>query len=193
MRTMIGIVGRKRSGKDTLANFATEILGDARVLSFAEPLKQACKHAYNLRDEQLDETKDEIDKRWGMTPRDMMKTLGVDYFRSKDPSQWTKNMGFRIEGAVSRPETAVVISDVRFQNEAAFVRENGGVLIHVSRDLPSNSDDHESEKTTDEIVCDHYINNNGSLRDLKNKLRVAIEIMSDQDRHASHGDHTLED
>lgn len=190
---MIGIVGRKRSGKDTLANFATEILGDARVLSFAEPLKQACKHAYNLSDEQLDETKDLIDKRWGMTPRDMMRTLGVDHFRSKDPGQWTKNMRFRIEGAISKPETAVVISDVRFQNEAAFVRENGGVLIHVSRDLPSNSDDHVSEKTTDEIVCDHYINNDGSLRDLKNKLIVAIEIMSDHDRHAAHGDHTLED
>lgn len=178
MRTVVGIVGRKRSGKDTLANFATEILGDVKVLSFAEPLKQACKHAYNLRDEQLDETKDEVDKRWGMSPREMMKTLGVDYFRAKDPCQWTKNMKFRMDKAVSSPETVVVISDVRFQNEAAFVRENGGVLIHVSRALQSNSDDHVSEKTTDEIACDHYIANDGSLQDLKNKLRAAIETTS---------------
>lgn len=178
MRTVVGIVGRKRSGKDTLANFATEILEDVKVLSFAEPLKQACKHAYNLTNEQLDEAKDEVDKRWGMSPRSMMKTLGMDYFRSKDPCHWTKNMKFRIEGWGSDPETTVVISDVRFHNEAAFVRENGGVLIHVSRDLQSNSDDHVSEKTTDEIVCDHYISNDGSLQDLKNKLVEALEALS---------------
>ncbi|CAN0235963.1 unnamed protein product [Scytosiphon promiscuus] len=114
---MIGIVGRKRSGKGPLATFATENLEDSKVVLFAEPLKQACKHAFNLRDEQLDETRDEIVKRRGMAPRDMMKTLGVDYFHIKDPG-----LDFQTRNNSSRD---VVTSDVRFQNEAPFVRENG--------------------------------------------------------------------
>lgn len=165
MKTLIGIVGRKRSGKDTLAGFISGMSPGTRVLSFAGPLKQACKHAYHLSDDQLDDTKDVIDHRWGMTPRDMMKSLGVNYFRSQDDGHWTKNMSFRLEGLGKN--VTVVISDIRFQNEAAFVREHGGVLIHVSRDLESNSDDHVSEQTTDAIECDHYIRNDGSLDDLR--------------------------
>ena len=172
MKTLIGIVGRKRSGKDTLAGFMREISPGTRVLSFAEPLKLACKHAYQLSDAQLDDTKDVIDHRWGMTPRDMMKSLGVNYFRAQDEEHWTKNMSFRLEGVGN-----VVISDVRFQNEAAFVRERGGVLIHVSRDMESNSDDHVSEQTTDAIECDHYIRNDGTMNDLRVSLKTVLLCM----------------
>lgn len=171
MQTLIGIVGRKRSGKDTLAGFIRKMSPGTRVLSFAGPLKQACKHAYHLSDEQLDGTKDVIDHRWGMTPREMMKSLGVAYFRSRDEEHWTKNMSFRLEGLKN---VTVVISDIRFQNEAAFVREHGGVLIHLSRDLESNSDDHVSEQTTDAIECDHYIRNDGSLEDLRANVRMVL-------------------
>lgn len=169
MKTLIGIVGRKRSGKDTVAGFIRDMSPDARILSFAGPLKQACKHAYHLTDEQLEGTKDSIDPRWGVTPRDMMKHLGVNYFREQDPEQWTKNMGFRMDGLES-----VVISDVRFPNEAAFVREKGGVLIHVSRDVESNCDDHVSERMTDEISCQHFIRNDGSLDDLRAEVKMVL-------------------
>lgn len=175
MKLLIGIVGRKRSGKDTLAKFAREMCGDVNIMSFADPLKQACKHAYHLREEQLEETKDVVDKRWGMTPRDMMKSLGGKYFRSEDPDHWTKNMGFRIQGLDN-----VVVSDVRFHNEAMFIRSNGGVLVHVSRDLESNDDDHVSEKTTDEIVCGYSIHNDGTLEDLRRKLAGLMHVLMEK-------------
>ena len=99
-----------------------------------------------------------------------MKSLGVNYFRSQDEENWTKNMSFRLEGVGS-----VVISDVRFQNEAAaIVRERGGVLICVSRDMESNSDDHVSEQTTDAIECDLYIRNDGTMNDLRVRLKTVL-------------------
>ena len=169
---MIGFVGRKRSGKDTLAMFVRDLWPDTNIMSFADPLKQACKHAYHLRDEQLEKTKDVVDPRWNMTPRDMMKSLGGKYFRYEDPHHWTKNMAYRIQGSGS-----VAISDVRFQNEAAFVKESGGVLIHVWRDMESNSDNDVTEQTTDEISCDHYIRNDGSLEDLRDKLVAVLSVL----------------
>ena len=170
MKLLIGLVGRKRSGKDTLASFVQDVYPEFTIMSFADPLKQACMHAYHLTDDQLEETKDIVDPRWGMSPRDMMKSIGTKYFREEDPDQWTKNLGFRMSGMEH-----VIVSDVRFQNEALFLKENGGVLVHISRDLESNYDDHVSEKTTDEIVCEYSIRNEGSLEALMDK---SIELMS---------------
>lgn len=172
MKTMIGIVGRKRSGKDTLAMFVKDTFPRTNIMSFAEPLKLACKHAYHLQDEQLEAKEDVVDPRWNMSPRDMMRSLGVDHLRAVDPEHWTKHMAFRI-----RAMESVVISDVRFQNEADFVRRNGRVLIHVARDLQSNCDSHVSEATSDEIPCDHYIQNDGSLEDLRKKLTAVLSPM----------------
>ena len=162
---LIGIVGRKRSGKDTLARFASEEWEDIDILSFADPLKQACKHAYNLKDHQLEKTKDVVDTRWGMTPREMMKSMGHEYFRSEDPDHWVKNMGFRVRGL-----KRVIISDVRYHNEARFIRESGGVLVHVKRETGGVCDDHPSERATDEIVCDYSIINDGTLEELREKF-----------------------
>ena len=172
MHLLIGIVGRKRSGKDTLAGFIDDTIDEVNILSFADPIKFACQHAYHLRSTQLEETKDVIDPRWGITPRDMMKSLGGKYFRSQDPDHWVKNMGFRIQGM-----ERVVISDVRYHNEASFIKGKGGILIHVWRDIEENDDDHVSEKTTEEIKCDYYIENDGSLEDLRGKLMDIIQSM----------------
>lgn len=170
MKLLIGLVGRKRSGKDTLARFCQDKSPEITIMSFADPLKQACKHAYHLTDDQLEETKDIVDPRWGMSPRDMMKSIGTKYFRTEDPDQWTKNLGFRMSGMEH-----VIVSDVRFHNEALFIKENGGFLVHISRDISSNDDDHVSEKTTEEIVCEYSICNDGSLEDFRAK---SIELMS---------------
>lgn len=173
MKLLVGLVGRKRSGKDTLAGFIRETDPGVTIMSFADPLKQACKHAYHLTDDQLEETKDVVDPRWGMSPRDMMKSIGTKYFRVEDPGHWIKNLGIRMSGIDS-----VVVSDVRFHNEALFIRENGGVLVHVSRKIEGNDDDHVSECTSDEIDCGYYISNNGSLEDLRVQLDLVLRTIS---------------
>lgn len=172
MKLLIGLVGRKRTGKDTVAKFVDEMSEGMSVMSFADPLKMACKHAYCLSESQLEQTKDVIDSRWGMTPRDMMKSLGVKYFRSQDPDHWIKNMVFRLQGLDN-----VIISDARFHNEAMFIKRHGGVLVHVSRDLESNEDNHVSERTTDDIVCDYFIRNDGSLDDLREKVLALMRSL----------------
>lgn len=176
MKLLIGMVGRKRSGKDTLARFVQEMNPEFTIMSFADPLKQACKHAYHLTEDQLEETKDLVDPRWDMSPRDMMKSIGTKYFRTEDPGHWTKNLGFRMVGI-----DHVVVSDVRFHNEALFIKENGGVLIHVSRETEGNDDDHVSETTSDDLVCEYSISNNGSLENLRVQLGVVLSTMMDNE------------
>jgi hypothetical protein len=61
----------------------------------------------------------------------------------------------------------VIFTDVRFLDEARFIKKAGGIILRVVRDL-ENKDTHSSETETDKITADYTIYNNGSLEDLAN-------------------------
>jgi len=57
----------------------------------------------------------------------------------------------------------VVVDDLRFPNEAKFVKEQGGVIIQILRpDLPESLDGHASEKYWEEIDPDYVVYNEGT-------------------------------
>ena len=155
----IGFVGRKRSGKDTCASYLVDNY-EFKNYSFASPLKEACKHIYCLQDEDMELGKDKLIEHWNMTPRDMLKLVGTEFFRNKDKDHWIKNMNIRIS-----KENNVSVSDVRFQNEASFLKEKGFILVHILRNN-MEEDNHESEVSSDSIKCDYNIQNNGTIEEL---------------------------
>lgn len=60
------------------------------------------------------------------SPRIMYQRFGTDFARkrvSKD-SIW-----FDIA-----PQSGIIVSDVRFENEAQWIRDNGGIVIHIERE-----------------------------------------------------------
>lgn len=65
-----------------------------------------------------------------------------------------------------------VITDVRFPNEAEAIKQRGGVIIKVdSTDrIGKVSDEHISETAMDSYPHDHYIDNNGTIEDLIEKV-----------------------
>jgi hypothetical protein len=141
-------------------------------LSFAGPLKAACAAIFGFTDEQLNGALKEVpDAKWGVSPRQVMQRFGTDLMRKysnlmvpvKNPEDfWITVMAKRI---ASLPEgTHIVISDVRFANEAAFVRQLGGVIIKIDRPDTAASDPHASEAL--DFSADSVIVNNGSIADL---------------------------
>lgn len=64
-----------------------------------------------------------------------------------------------------------IITDVRYKNEADAIKSLGGILIRVDRNTELN-DDHISETALDDYDgWDYVIDNNGTLGDLRNKVR----------------------
>lgn len=138
---LIGLIGYKNAGKDTLADYLVREHGFEKH-AFADPVKEVCRIMFHLTPEQLTdpEAKETVDERWGTTPRKMMQKVGTDMVRAQlGDDFWLRHMDARVQ----RKEK-VVVSDVRFPNEAEWVRQNGGVLVRIV-DGTQHNDYHASE------------------------------------------------
>lgn len=183
--TLIGITGRKGSGKDTIGKYLVEKYNFKR-LAFADPLKDACKIIFGLTDEQLydNKKKEVIDNYWKYTPRYILQKVGTELFRntlskelkyiSKDI--WIRSVEKSILDNIKKGYNKFVITDVRFYNEHNFITDNNGTIIKVIRpSLMNDKNIHSSEIMTDYFPADITLVNNGDIIDLYNLFEHEIE------------------
>jgi len=176
---IIGITGNKQSGKDTCAKYLVEKYNFLH-LSFAEPLKKACKLLFNLNEEQINGSeKEEIDLFWKISPRRIMQFVGTEIFRDKikelipniDSNFWIKLMEQQI--LKLNPNTNIVISDVRFLNEVEFIRKYNGIIVKINRN--NEIDNHLSEMEINKIIPDFIIDNIGTFDELNKKIENIVK------------------
>ncbi|ATI18847.1 deoxynucleoside monophosphate kinase [Streptomyces phage Diane] len=77
---------------------------------------------------------------------------------------------------------ALVVTDVRFPNEAQAIADRGGVMIQIKRPGAGPAKDrlgrvHESETALDDWSFDHVLHNDGSVRDLHLKLYGVADLV----------------
>jgi hypothetical protein len=98
--------------------------------------------------------------------RALLQELGVAVRDLIDPDAWVMACAKRIaEEADDLPWLKhVVITDVRFPNEAAWVESVGGTVVRVERDVPELN--HVSERPLQVAVT---LDNNGTLEELEAK------------------------
>ena len=63
----------------------------------------------------------------------------------------------------------VIISDLRFSNEACAISKRGGRLVKINRDVPKGIDPAEVD-LMNWGDWDHIIDNNGTLNELNEKV-----------------------
>jgi hypothetical protein len=170
---LIGLLGRKRVGKDTLANILINKYGFHQLV-LADPLKEACRALFDFNDEQLyGDLKETVDKNWGITPRKAFQYLGTDIIRNKfhelipdiQDNFWIRRMIVRYKKLqqIYGEDVDVVVSDLRFHNEINEIYKHNGIVIKIERNNKIE-DDHISEKTIDSInTYDYLIKNDSSL------------------------------
>jgi hypothetical protein len=144
---VIGIVGRAGHGKDSVGS----ILESERSLvrdAFAAPLKDAARAMWLFSGDQLyGGLKNAVDPRWGISPRQAMQYLGTEIGRvlfaklmpEIGDTFWLHHLMLRVqEHKATGMYRGVVVCDVRFQNEAAKIRELGGKLVRVIRPIATH-------------------------------------------------------
>lgn len=159
---LIGLSGMKQSGKSTVANYLNTRKGFTE-LSFAHPLKEIIgKQLFGLNDSQLygsDEDKERVIKEWHRSPRQILQIVGTDLFRNGfDSDFWIKLCLRRIrEIRKNNAKARIVVSDCRFYNEQAELKELGAYSINVIKTGQVSSDGHESEHGVDGYPFDYQI------------------------------------
>jgi hypothetical protein len=186
----IGIIGRARAGKDTAGKFFVDGHGYRRV-ALADPLKEAALDLdpiidlspYDVYGFQAAEVRRLADLvRWSgweaakeiPEVRRTLQYLGAA-MRAVDPEIWLRAALATAQEA-NEQGVPVVITDVRYRNEAASLVRAGFHLIHINRPgIPQL--DHESERDLGPEDARYMVQNDGDLARLDEQLeRIWDEI-----------------
>ncbi|MHA1681153.1 MAG: hypothetical protein ACTSUE_09100 [Promethearchaeota archaeon] len=186
---LIGFTGTMGSGKDTAALHCIEQHNMIR-LSFATPLKQACMKMFGFSHDQMHDTilKETIDTRWNKSPREVLQWMGTDVMREQfGPDFFVKRMEIEINNCVLdkiflNKYDGIVITDVRFDNEAALIRGLGGSIVHIRRSQQNKSStkrvkqhtEHVSESGISHNFLDQNIVNDGTLGKLFSQVDTLL-------------------
>lgn len=169
---LIGIAGAARTGKDTLANFIIAAIGGYRY-GFADPIREMMKPlGIDMSDPYWQVNKENVIPALGVSPRRIMQTLGTDWGRQMINARlWI----FLANQRLLAFGPGMVISDVRFEDEADWIRQHGGLILHIQRDVQA-VEEHVSENGVQIQDVDFVIKNDGSLEDLQNIVKNIFHV-----------------
>lgn len=173
-KTLIGLTGYAGTGKDTVREILCKAHG-FEGMAFADPIRMMLRELLLcsgitdawMQDRQL---KESVIPALGVSYRHMAQTLGTEWGRSLHPDFWTRLTGAYIDDAHQQQHSTrcapFVISDVRFANEAQFIRDRGGLIWRLERKAAVPVRAHASEAEIYHIHADAVVSNNGSIEDL---------------------------
>lgn len=168
---LIGLSGPAGCGKDTAAAAMLACDNSLFWTAFANSLKAGICTMFGLPTNIFSnrETKEKIIPEIGKSPRQLAQIIGTECVRKMiSEDAWLFVMKQFIEAAAKAGIDKLIITDVRFENEARFIREQGGTIIHiVRRDVTWNHEGHESERGIEIMPDDHMLTNNSTLDEFK--------------------------
>jgi hypothetical protein len=172
---LIGLCGAAGAGKNTVA----EMLVGFRQIAFADPLYECVAAITGLPAERLRDrdAKEAVIDWLGKSPRQLLQIMGTEFGREMvHPELWIKIAMARIADDLAAGRN-VVITDVRFDNEAQAVVAAGGECWRVVRKgwrcLDAGTAMHPSEAGVSGHLIARTIDNSGTLNDLRGILDAA--------------------
>ena len=166
---LLGLTGPAGVGKDTVAM----LLRDYGFSSYAiaSPLKKMLA-AIGLHEPKTREEKEVNLPGRQFSYRKAAQTLGTEWARKLEDAFW-----LNLAEQELRKHDRLVITDVRFENEAAWLRERGGRLIHISgraTTVDGEAAKHASEAGIKPIPGDLYLVNDATLAELNSKISLLL-------------------
>ena len=193
---IIGLTGAGGAGKDTTADVLCELVPGAMRFAFADALREEIAQAFGVDARMLANpiTKqvrfDRLAMRhcadagflqyaWELSlldalmPRTLMQRWG-DYRRASDPD-WYLLPALRARLlAVEQQRPMLIVTDVRFPNEARWLRNVGGELWRIVRPGVILGR-HDSDIALVNEPVDYQIRNDGSIEHLR---RVVVDLLT---------------
>lgn len=187
---LIGLTGPAGSGKDTAADHLETQHHFARW-AFAEPMRtmlEALLVECGLDYAHLFEPalKERPIPGLGFSYRQLAQTLGTEWARTQLAEDfWLRCAGLCTGLASADPaeqqpiHDRIVFTDVRFPNEAAWLRDRGGVIVRVERPGVAPVRAHVSEQHA--IEPNFIVWNSGGLEQLQQQLDSVLMLVAGED------------
>jgi hypothetical protein len=197
---IILISGKKQSGKNLTASLIEELSenpNNIEVFAFADTLKNMASNFFYdvlLNDTYVDQHSYEKDSfknkvipfkfnEKKCTYRKFLQYFGTDFMRELfSDNLWVDNVIDFIKGnLLHTADNMFIITDARFPNEIERVQEKLGkkcdiISLRVERpSLPVNPSSHISETALDDYFFDYTIINDGTKKELKEKVKKFLE------------------
>ena len=214
---IIGICGLIGAGKDTAADYLVNF-HEFRRDSFASTLKDAVAAVFGWDRELLEgrtkearEWREQVDLWWSnrlsmptLTPRWVLQNWGTEVCRNAFHNDiWIASL----ENKLRRSRNNTVISDCRFYNEVAAIKNQGGQVIWIQRGITPHwysiaaqanrgdsaalrwleqQDIHASEYSWAGTQFDHIVENNSTVASLYSQLNdLLVTDLAHKDHKAS--------
>lgn len=168
--TILGLTGAAGAGKNTVADILFRH-GFANF-GFADPIYRAVVAALGVSPDSLrDRAAKEKPIEWiGKSPRELLQTLGTEWGRNMVRDDIWIQLAMRQAQEILQNHRGVILTDVRFQNEAEAIRAAGGTIWRVVRSvecLAAGAAKHSSEAGLPAELIDYVIENSGTKADLE--------------------------
>lgn len=210
MRSIIGIAGGMRSGKGVLAEYLSEKYG-YQILAFYDILKSITTNLLGLYSvEQLDELKNnnkeiamyfnqdlcnrfadafDVDRQFFgdimlgkeiHSVRELLQTIGTDVLRAYN-SEWHVHPLMKLVMSYIECGYKVVIADVRFPNEKAYLESVGGEVYYVNRKCDEERASHiaENSLSSDDFDDVHIIENDSDVNTLISRFEERLNAVDE--------------
>jgi hypothetical protein len=166
--SIIGLTGPAGVGKDTVGRLLSS---SYNLYAFARPLKQALS-TLGIHEPADRAAKEALLGGKPFSYRKAAQTLGTEWARNLDPDFW-----LNLAEDKTRFMRRVVFTDVRFENEAAWVRKQGGVIWHIhgrATTVIGDSAKHASENAVEVKPEDFQLDNSGSIEELTEAVQELL-------------------
>jgi len=181
MAKLIGISGAKFAGKTEVANILRDQLNGAMILNLPEPIYHACMAIFGWSYEQCTDPvlREQIDERYGVSPRYAQQTLGTEWGRNIIHGElWL----IRADDVLATIEENMsinfaIVPNIRFYNEALWIRRNGGIVFNVHRNGYELDHSHGSEVGIPAELIDAHIHNMNYASDWREILADEVDNM----------------
>lgn len=176
---LIGLNGRLKAGKDTTFGIIQKLHPEAERVSFADKLYESAAAALGIGVEALRELKnDEEDAAimlfgsggnafHSLSFREYLQRYGTEAHRDVFGQEFWVDMA--LPANLNHSDKLLVVTDMRFPNEAARVGDLGGHLVKVCRHTETRHSEHASEQNIDYMI-DYFLDNTGTLEDLEGNV-----------------------
>lgn len=167
---IIGLSGKKQSGKDTFFRLAKNLLETQGLVvaryAFADPLKREVAEVLDIPIHEIEDNKPSY--------RMMLQWWGTEWRREiqNQPNYWINKMVDFVN--MQKGVDVVIITDCRFENEAKCVRDLGGCIVRVVRPAVVHDDTHSSEDELPSQLVDLYCPNTGTMAEFETAVHRLI-------------------